>query len=103
MFEQVKESWKLLRESKAGERFRRYNERQHAAPRGGLQRGLRIGAGIATVAVGVVLLPAPGPGALVVAAGAAILSRESKAVARSLDWSELRMRSIVRRLRRREN
>ena len=49
--------------------------------------------GILIVAVGIVALPAPGPGTLVIAFGAAFIARESMVVARFMDWTELKLRS----------
>ena len=52
-------------------------------------------AGVSLVVVGLVLVPAPGPGWLVVFAGAGLLAQESLALARSLDAMELRVRSWI--------
>jgi hypothetical protein len=49
---------------------------------------------------GIVLLPAPGPGMVVVLVGAAMLARESLVVARACDSAEMKVRTWLRRLRR---
>jgi hypothetical protein len=46
--------------------------------------------GIFVIAVGIVALPAPGPGMLVLAFGAGLLAREFAAIARFFDWLEIR-------------
>jgi hypothetical protein len=51
-------------------------------------------AGLVIVAVGVIALPAPGPGMLIIALGGVLLARESRAVARALDWLEVRIRRV---------
>nr|WP_241696186.1 PGPGW domain-containing protein [Solimonas terrae] len=55
-------------------------------------RPLRLAAGVAVLAAGLILVPAPGPGLLVVAVGAALLAGESASVATWLDHGELRVR-----------
>jgi hypothetical protein len=45
-------------------------------------------------------MPAPGPGMLIVAAGAAMLAGESKAVALALDGAERGVRRLLARWRR---
>jgi uncharacterized protein (TIGR02611 family) len=64
-------------------------------------RPLMILLGLVIIAGGVVLLPAPGPGWLVIGAGAALLAREFLFLARFLDRLEVRLRRIAGRLRRR--
>jgi uncharacterized protein (TIGR02611 family) len=54
-------------------------------------------AGALTVATGIVLLPLPGPGTLVIVGGLALLSREFPAAARLLERSKDAGRRIVGR------
>ncbi len=56
--------------------------------------------GLAAIAAGVVMIFTPGPGLLTIAFGAALLARESGAVASGCDRLELRLRGAWRRLRR---
>jgi hypothetical protein len=51
--------------------------------------------GLAVLAAGIVLLPAPGPGMVVVALGAGIVAQASLVAARALDWCELRLRAVL--------
>lgn len=71
---------------------RRYFARQ-AVPCGALKKWASIVAGIAVILVGVVLLPLPGPGMLVILFGAALMAGHSRAVARLLDRGERWLRS----------
>ncbi len=57
--------------------------------------------GIAIVAAGLVALPAPGPGTVVLAIGAGLLARESKLIARGMDWLEVRLRRLFQWSKRR--
>ena len=56
---------------------------------------LSVGVGLLIVAIGIVGLPAPGPGFLIIALGGAFLARESHAVARAMDWLEVRLRRVL--------
>ena len=51
--------------------------------------------GAIIILAGIVALPAPGPGMLVIAAGAVVLARESKWIAERLDAAELRVRRLA--------
>jgi uncharacterized protein (TIGR02611 family) len=50
--------------------------------------------------VGVVLLPLPGPGMLVVAAGLVLVARESATAARMLDFADKHIHRFIQFLRR---
>lgn len=98
MFQRFRRDWQLLRSGAPGERFQRYH-RQRRSPDGGMRVGPLV-AGALVVLVGIVLLPAPGPGIIVVAVGCALLAGESLRVARLMDRSETALRSAVGRWRR---
>ena len=86
--------WDELKRGKPGHRFQsRY---EHSQERGALRKWLVIVAGALLVLAGMVLLPLPGPGMLIIAAGAFLMAEESRAAARALDWIELRVRRLVR-------
>jgi len=102
MFSSLRKSWAALRRSRPGHRFQASYERGHkSANRQPAWRraGLRL-AGFALVVGGGVLLIIPGPGLPLVVAGAALLARDSRSVARALDWIELKVRALLRPLRR---
>ncbi len=48
------------------------------------------------MAAGLFFLPAPGPGFLILFAGAALLAEESLTAARALDWTEVRLRRLAK-------
>lgn len=91
IFKGIRKSWRLLASGKPGERFERYyrNQQEGRTP---LRKSFSIVVGIAIFAAGLVLLPAPGPGTLVVALGLGLLAREFRFVARALDGLEPRLR-----------
>ena len=91
MFDGFKRSWRLLKRSQPGLRFQEQYEAQQRSRRPAWARPVWIAAGTAIMAIGVVALPAPGPGILVIALGAAMFARESRTAARVLDWIELRL------------
>ena len=55
-------------------------------------------AGVLTL-VGFVLIFVPGPAFVFLGLAAALLAEESLAVARALDWTEVKIRRAVRRIR----
>lgn len=92
MFQKLKRSWRQLKAGRPGHRFQAQYEAQQRSHRPAWARPVWMAAGTVVMAVGVVALPAPGPGVLVIAFGAALLARESLIAARILDWIELRLR-----------
>jgi uncharacterized protein (TIGR02611 family) len=95
MFDEIKRTWRQLRRSGPGHRFQDYHRVHQEKRRGAGARFLSVAIGVVIVAIGIVALPAPGPGTLVIAVGAAFIARESLAVARFMDWLELRLRSAI--------
>ena len=95
----LKDYLRLLRTAEPGKRFQQYFSRRHQAGSSNLRRVLTLGLGGLVVAVGLVLMPAPGPGILVVAAGAALMAGESLWMARGLDRAEILARKLWRRWR----
>jgi len=96
MFTALKKSWRALRDAPPGERFLRYHRAHHEAGRPVWRRVLSVGIAVGVLIVGVVALPAPGPGTLVIILGLALLGRELRRVAKGLDWVETKLRGIVR-------
>ena len=100
MFGELRRHLKDLARAKPGERFRdRYYGREAQRPHP-LVKCAYVVLGVLLVLAGVVLLPAPGPGMLVVLIGAALLARESLLVARACDSAELKVRTWLRWVRR---
>ena len=96
MFENLKKTWHMLRNAEPGKRFQEYNRHHQAGRRSQVSKVLSVVVGVVIVAVGLVALPAPGPGMLVIAIGAAFIARESRVVAKALDWLELRIRALAK-------
>lgn len=95
MTAKLKRRWRELRAGEPGRRFQDGYRRRHARS---AQRGRRIallGAGAVLVLAGLFLLPAPGPGTVVLVLGAGLMAEESLAAARVLDWVELRVRGAA--------
>jgi hypothetical protein len=96
----LKRALQQFKDGKPGDRFQtRYWERRQAG-HSRLRKAFTIAAGVLVVLVGLVLLPAPGPGMIVVAIGAGSVAQESLVVARALDRVELKLRSLYRHQRR---
>ncbi len=94
MFKQARRRWRLLENAKPGDRFERtYRSQQEG--RSPLRKVVSIVIAFAIVVAGIILLPAPGPGMLVVALGLGLLAREFLIVARVLDWLEPKLRNAV--------
>ena len=101
MVSRLHSEWRRFVKAPAGTRFQQgYRERAPGAASLGW-RLLRWAAGLAALAAGTVMLFTPGPGLLAMAFGAALLARESLAVARRCDACELWLREAWSRLRRR--
>jgi hypothetical protein len=58
-----------------------------------------MAAGSLLVALGALLVFTPGPGALILLAGSAMVASESRAAAGALDRIELRLRALLGRVR----
>ncbi|MSR35248.1 MAG: hypothetical protein EXR95_01215 [Gemmatimonadetes bacterium] len=92
-----KRSWAELKNGQPGKRFQKRYERKAEDGRTAARKPLLIGAGLVVLVVGIFFLPAPGPGIIIVAIGAAMLAEQSLIAARMLDWSELRAREVMER------
>ncbi len=97
--EKVKESSQRFKESKPGHRFRdRYHHCQQGSSAKFNPRAIfSIVGGILVVVGGVIAVPGPGPGWLIIFLGLGMVAGESLLVARFLDWVEVKVRSLARR------
>jgi uncharacterized protein (TIGR02611 family) len=91
----MKSAWHRLKEAEPGHRFQQEYDHHRGSKKGGFARIISVGIGLLIVAIGIVGLPAPGPGFLVIALGGALLARESRVVARTMDWAEVRLRRVL--------
>jgi uncharacterized protein (TIGR02611 family) len=98
MFERAKENWRRFKESKPGHRFKdRYHQRQQSrSGRFSLRAVFIIGVGTLILLVGIVAVPGPGPGWLIILLGLGMFAGESKPIARFLDWVEVKLRKAGR-------
>lgn len=94
MLKKLKRSWSSLKRGRPGSRFEEQYDRQRKAGSSAVGRVLRITAGLITLPLGLFLLPAPGPGFIVVAIGAVLIAREFRFAAQLLDRLEVRGRKL---------
>lgn len=99
MNQQWREEWEAFRRSSPGQRFRERFERMKAVPRPAHERIARCLLGVIVMLVGIVLIPLPGPGWLIVGFGLTLLAQESRRIADFCDRVEMRFRGLVARWR----
>ena len=98
---QWREEWEAFRQSRPGQRFVQRYERMKAVPRPRHERVARCLCGIIVMLVGIVLVPLPGPGWLIVGFGVTLLAQESRPIAAFCDRVEIRFRGWITRWRER--
>ena len=98
MIERFKRTWADLMRSEPGRRFQDRNERQHAGRKWDWPRALKLACGFGLIVPGIIMIPFPGPGAVIVILGLALIADEFKPVARFLDRAELWLRAAYNRL-----
>ncbi len=98
MFEKAKEHWQRLKESKPGHRFKdHYHQCQQSRSGGFSLRAVFImSLGTLVLLGGIVAVPGPGPGWLIILLGLGMFAGESKLIASLLDWVEVRLRRAGR-------
>ena len=90
----LRKTWQELKRGQPGRRFQsRYERRASSA---GARKWALVAAGVTLMLLGVIFLPLPGPGLLIIAAGALLVAEESLGAARALDWLELKARRLKR-------
>lgn len=97
MFDRLRSLSREFRRAPCGERFQRLYYRREARQSGVVARSFFLGTGLAIMALGLLLMPAPGPGTVVLIIGAAIAAQESVRVARVMDRCESRLTGSVKR------
>jgi len=96
MLKQLKRNWSSLTRGRPGSRFQEQYDRQRNSRSSKAGRVLRLAAGVILLPLGLFLLPAPGPGTIVVVIGALLIAREFKVAAQFLDRLEVRGRNLFR-------
>ena len=99
MLARLKEGWRELKRGQPGRRFQDRYARRRGAARGVLGKCAFVCVGVLVLLVGIVFLPLPGPGMIIVAAGALLMAEGSRTTARALDALELRVRRVYFSLR----
>ena len=97
MMERIKDRLRRFEQSEPGHRFQDQHAERQEPHSSAFGRALRLGAAVVVIVVGIIAMPAPGPGTLIVALGLVMLAHESLAVAKLLDAAELKLRPIVLR------
>jgi hypothetical protein len=100
LFGGLRTRWRQLKAGEPGTRFQGQYRANRESRKSPWARVLAVMPGLALILVGFIGLFVPGPGMLGIALGAALLARQSRAVARGLAWLELRGRRLARRIRR---
>ncbi len=96
----LRHRWHEFAAAEPGTRFEREYDLKHGKAQPRWKRILAVMLGVAVILVGIVGLPAPGPGMLVIGIGAALLGRESRGIARWLDRGEIAVRRLAARVAR---
>ena len=99
MLGKLRQQWQELQEAPPGKRFRERYERRARERKTLWRRVLWSALAVVIIVAGIVALPLPGPGMIVIAAGLALLAQESLVVARFCDRLELAMRNLYSRVR----
>src|SRR3990170_1323681 len=98
MIERARVNWRRFKQGKPG---RRFQDHHHRCQRGYKSRSYLRGVfgiawGLVVVVGGVIAVPAPGPGWLIILLGLGVIAGESLSFARSVDRAEVRLRRLVR-------
>lgn len=97
MTQTLSEQWRRFTARPAGRRFQMRYRARREKPAGRVRKIVVIGLGVVLMVIGAIMLVLPGPGALVLIAGAALIGEESLVAARILDRCDL---WIARRIHR---
>lgn len=95
MLEKLKQNWRQFEKGTPGERFQERFKRRHRSGQGIWRKALFVGGGLLIMIAGLFMLVAPGPGLLAIFIGAGLIAQESLFAARTLDWTELRLRKLL--------
>jgi hypothetical protein len=101
MRERIKREWRTFAAEPPGHRFERHYERQKSLEGGILGRLTWVFAGVFFLLAGFVMLFTPGPGLLSMGFGFTCLARESRRMSRFCDRTEMWIRRVWERWRRR--
>jgi uncharacterized protein (TIGR02611 family) len=100
LLDRIKDHWQDFKRGRPGHRFQERYRRRDRQGHGLFAKAVYLVSGFGLLVAGIILMPAPGPGFLVVFVGAGLIAKESHAAARVLDWIELRLWRLTRWARR---
>lgn len=89
MLDELKKRWRDFKQGEPGKRFQDRYFRRRRTPRSQFWKVALLGGGTLIMAVGLVMLVAPGPGILVLVLGASFVAQESYFAAQLLDRAEI--------------
>jgi hypothetical protein len=93
--------WDRFVHARPGRRFQGRYRRKRRAKGSAWKRCALMCGGILLALVGIFFMAVPGPGIPILAIGLALVAQESAAMARLLDRTEIRLRRLWKRLRKR--
>jgi uncharacterized protein (TIGR02611 family) len=92
MFEKIKQHFQPLLEGEPGERFQQqFHQRREDRKNPIIKKFLFIGGGLIVTAAGIIELPLPGPGTVIIIIGLGLLAQESLRLSKFLDWLEVEL------------
>jgi hypothetical protein len=99
MIRRARENWRRFKQSEPGHRFQDHHRYQqgHSGSRSCLRGFFGIFGGLLVVAGGIIAVPGPGPGWLVILLGLGMVAGESMFFACLFDQAEVKLRGFIRR------
>jgi hypothetical protein len=99
MIRRARENWRRFKQSEPGHRFQDHHRYQqgHSGSRSCLRGFFGIFGGLLVVAGGIIAVPGPGPGWLVILLGLGMVAGESLFFACLFDQAEVKLRGFIRR------
>ena len=99
MIGRLQQGWQELKRGQPGRRFQDRYARRREAVRGVLGKCAFVCLGVLILLAGIVFLPLPGPGMIIMAVGALLMAEGSRTMAKALDALEVRARRLYSSLR----
>ena len=95
MFRRIQAQWRDLTKAKPGTRFQNRYQCRKGRRGSPFLKACYMALGAVLFVTGIILMPAPGPGVLVMFVGAGMLAEESLLVAHALDAAEVKVRRLI--------
>ena len=97
MFKELKKTWRQLKAQRPGTRFQKLYRLRQQSRRHRLNKTVYWIGGLLLIGAGVISYPVPViPSEVLIVFGLALLAQASMFGARTFDWLELRLRSVLR-------